>query len=145
MRLCEFDDSNNNSNYVIELLTNAQKKISDNYWLVSDLDMVPIFLGDYSGTGQIEKENVAYEFQLKMEKERISILTFNRLIEILKATRTIYNGVFMCFPNNVFIDKASFRPVVEAKNPNDMSHKDAIYEIRILDGDLFYIFDEQIN
>ncbi len=47
----------------------------------------------------------------------------------------------ICLEDNDKIDINNFRPEVESPN-KDMYDNRAIYEIRILDGDLFYIISD---
>ena len=46
--------------------------------------------------------------------------------------------VIICLEDNYKIDINNFHPKVESQN-KDMYDNRAIYEIRILDGDLFYV------
>lgn len=141
MELIKCDKPHENAKFIIDLISKAQSKSEDNYWIISDLDLIPLFHGDYSGIGMGKPEEISLKFREKMEKESIAILSYNELLQILKDTQTIYQAVLISFRKNVLIDTKLFRPIVDAKNVEKSSHEQSSYEIRILDGDLFCIYD----
>lgn len=141
MERIRYEDCNNNSKFLIKLITEAQSKLDDNCWLISDLVLKPKYRGDYSSNSENRTEEVAYNFARRMESEKTCIMTYDELVRILNDTKTVENAVIIAFSREKNIDAGSFRPMVESKNPSMISHEEAMYEIRILDGDLFYIFD----
>ncbi len=97
--------------------------------------------GDYSGNGGREVKNLCVEFKEKMEKKNTEIFSHSELIELLSDAQTIYRVVLIYFDKNVEIDIQTFCPVVDSAEQNESSNEDALYEIRILDGDMFFLFD----
>jgi len=73
----------------------------------------------------------------RVEKEKVVILNYNELINILNDTQTVRRAVLVCFSSDFSVAKNSFRPLVEPRNPNILSNDNAKYELRILDGGLF--------
>ena len=57
----EYEDSNNNSDFLIEQIQAVQLQMKNCIWMVSDLDLIPVFEGDYSGVGGEEKYSCSYE------------------------------------------------------------------------------------
>lgn len=112
-------------------------------WVISDLDLVPVFKGDYSGIGAEETQSIAYEFLKKIEREKISIINSRELYGILEDTETINNGVFICIEKKYSINVNTYRPKVECEKNEEMYDTRAEYEIRILDGDLFFVLEKE--
>ena len=140
MELIICNNPNDNSSFLIELIAKTEYcKNNGYYWVVSDLDLIPLFHGDYIGNGGGTSEEIAYSFLNAYEKRGIAILSYNELINILRDSQSIRNAVIICFDNQVYIDEDTFRPRVESNNINKLSHDKANMEVRILDGDFFYI------
>ncbi|WP_110930198.1 hypothetical protein [Paenibacillus bouchesdurhonensis] len=137
-----YSDANNNSNFIINLLEVINKKWSNIYWAVGDIEIIPKYNGDYPGTGQNKSIEVAFNFGNKVEREKIAYLKLSQFMEVLEDTQTIRNAVLICFPNDVPFDY-NLRPRVEANKLNKIQHELAQLEIRILDGDLFYILSKE--
>ncbi|MBP1903415.1 hypothetical protein J2Z32_000027 [Paenibacillus turicensis] len=138
----KYIDANNNRDFIINLLEVINKKWSYIYWGIGDVELIPKYHGDYPGTGQKSFNEVAFNFEKKVERERISYLTLSELLEVLEDTQTIRNAVLICFPNEVPFDY-NLRPRVEVKELNKIQHELAQLEIRILDGDLFFILSRE--
>ena len=78
MKVLEYNDSNHNSFYLIELL-NSMTKIKENYyWVIADLDLIPIFHSDYSGIGNKEKTRIVINLLKTIEKDKIAILEYKQ-------------------------------------------------------------------
>ena len=141
MKVLEYNDSNHNSFYLIELL-NSMTKIKENYyWVIADLDLIPIFHSDYSGIGNKEKPRIVINLLKTIEKDKIAILEYKQLMQVLDDTLSIRNAVIICLEKSYEIDLDLFRPTVESENKK-MYDSRAKYEIRILDGELFFIITE---
>ena len=141
MKVLEYNDSNHNSFYLIELL-NSMTKIKENYyWVIADLDLIPIFHSDYSGIGNKEKTRIVINLLKTIEKNKIAILEYKQLMQVLDDTLSIRNAVIICLEKSYEIDLDLFRPTVESENKR-MYDSRAKYEIRILDGELFFIITE---
>ena len=142
MRVFECNECNNS--YFLRAIINDMKLDETRYnWVISDLDLVPIFKGDYSGIGAEEPQSVAYEFLKKIEREKISIINSRKLYSILEDTRTINNGVFICIEKEYNINVDTYRPIVECNKPNEMYDTRAEYEIRILERELFFVLEKK--
>lgn len=135
-------DANNNSDFIINLLEVINKKWSNIYWGVGDIEIIPRYNDDYPGTGQNKSIEVAFNFGNKVEREKIAYLTLSQFMEVLEDTQTIRNAVLICFPNVVPFDY-NLRPRVEVNELNKIQHELAQLEIRILDGDLFCILSKE--
>lgn len=142
MRVFECNECNNS--YFLRAIINDMKLDETRYnWVISDLDLVPVFKGDYSGIGAEETQSVAYEFLKKIEREKISIINSRKLYSILEDTRTINNGVFICIEKEYNINVDTYRPIVECNKPNEMYDTRAEYEIRILERELFFVLEKK--
>lgn len=140
MELITCANPNDNSDFLLELINKTEYyKNNDYYWVITDLDLIPRFHGDYMGNGGAVSEEIAYSFLKNYENAGIAIMRYNELVNLLKDSQCIRNAVIICFNNQVFIDTNTFRPKVESNNPNKLSHAEAEMEVRILDGDLFYV------
>ncbi|MBT2288841.1 hypothetical protein J7E73_06745 [Paenibacillus albidus] len=134
----QYSDANHNSSFITNLLDIIHEKWRNVYWGVSDIEIIPKYTGDYSGSGQHKSIEVAFNFGNKVEREKIAFLTLSQFMEVLEDTQTIRKAVLICFPNDVPFDY-NLRPRVESKDTYKIQHESAQLEIRILDGDLFYI------
>lgn len=132
----------NNAADIAKLVDELHNREKDGYWIISDADIVPEFQGDYSGSGQEERRRPCYELRYKLEKEKRVKLRYSEFIEVLQDTRTVYRAVMVYFRNCFCIENERFYPTVEYCEKDAISHKEALYEIRIMDGDMFIIFDE---
>ena len=95
MKVLEYNDSNHNSFYLIELL-NSMTKIKENYyWVIADLDLIPIFHSDYSGIGNKEKTRIAIDLLKTIEKDKKAILEYEQLMQVLDDTLSIRNTVII--------------------------------------------------
>ena len=143
MKVLECNDTNHNSLYLIELL-NSMIKIKENYyWVIADLDLIPIFHGDYSGIGNKEKPRIVTHLLKIIEKDKIAILEHEQLMQVLDDTLSIRNAVIICLEKSYEIDLNLFRPTVESENKK-MYDSRAKYEIRILDGELFSLLQTKL-
>ncbi|SHM65201.1 hypothetical protein [Gracilibacillus kekensis] len=142
----QYSDGNNNSNFIKGLINVISKEQNNIYWGVGDLDIIPRFSGDYPGSGTHKNQEIAWNFGEKVESEKIVFLEGTTLCEVLDDTQTIRRGVFVCFFNNSPYDY-NFRPKVEVKEVNTIQHSLSYLEIRILDGDMFFILtkDSKMN
>ncbi|URJ59014.3 hypothetical protein [Paenibacillus polymyxa] len=134
----EFHDSNNNSDFIKNLLNVIIRNKQDVYWGVGDIEIVPQYQGDYPGSGNHDYREIALKFGEKIEREKLVYVTSVELFEILDDTQSIRSGVFVCFSNSCPFDY-NFRPKLETKCANEMQHEMAYLEVRILDGDIFTI------
>lgn len=139
MKLYECGEPNNNIPFFISILNSLNFDKNDYKWVVSDLELIPIFHGDYSGTGSNDTHSLSYCFVKRTEHSKIVIIDSFELFNVLKDTQSIRNGVFICIENHFNIDINNYRPKVECKNTNQPYDSRAKYEIRILDGDLFFV------
>lgn len=141
MKILECDDSNNNSSYLIDVINSLTEQKENYYWIIADLDLIPIFKGDYSGIGNKREEGVADTLLKKIEKNEVVSLDYEQLIQILYDTLTVRNVVLTCFKKSCKIDLSTFRPRVESASKK-MYDSRAKYEIRILDGNIFFVLTE---
>ena len=120
MKVLECNDTNHNSLYLIELL-NSMTEIKENYyWVIADLDLIPIFHGDYSGIGNKEKPRIVTHLLKIIEKDKIAILEHEQLMQVLDDTLSIRNAVIICLEKSYEIDLKLFRPTVESENKKSM-------------------------
>lgn len=141
MKTLECDNPNNNSFYLIKLINNLTELTENYYWIIADLDLIPIFKGDYSGIGNERDDGVAYTLLKTIEKSKVVSLDYDQLMQILYDTLTVRNVVLTCFEKSCNIDLNTFRPRVESASKK-MYDSRAKYEIRILDGELFFVLTE---
>ena len=78
-------------------------------------------------------------FQKEIEQEKVVIVNIDEMYGIFEDTHTIRNGVFICLNNEYDINTDTYRPRVEGRNTNQFYDERAKFEIRILDGSLFFI------
>lgn len=141
MKILECDNPNNNSLYLIKLINNLTELTENYYWIIADLDLIPIFKGDYSGIGSERDDGVAYTLLKTIEKSKAVSLDYDQLMRILYDTLTVRNVVLTCFEKSCKIDLNTFRPSVESASKRKYDSR-AKYEIRILDGELFFVLTE---
>lgn len=139
MKVIECPEPNDNICFVRKVFDDLKFDKVNYKWVISDLDLIPIYHGDYSGIGVKEKNSVAFDFVKKIEREKVVIVNIDEMYGIFEDTQTIYNGVFICLKNEDDIQMDTYRPRVEGRNTNQFYDKRAKYEIRILDGSLFFI------
>lgn len=114
-------------------------------WIISDLDLIPKFHGDYSGIGNEATLSAAYIFLNKIEHEKIAVLSSDELFCVLEDAIAIDKGVFICLEKQYSINKDTYRPRIESDKPERMYDHRAEFEIKILDGDLFYILEKNVD
>lgn len=141
MKMLKCSDPNNNSPYLMDLINSLTYKKDDCYWIITDLDLTPVFKGDHSGVGKEREDSCAEAFLKRIAVSRAERLDYQQLTEILDDTLTIGNAVLTCFKKSYSIDLSTFEPIVETES-KIMYNSCAEYEIRILDGDLFFILTE---
>lgn len=134
-----FNNSNENSDFVKRLVELIYKQKDENYWGISDLEIVPKSLIEYSGTGSSHVEEKVWNLYKKVQKNKIEFLNNDTFIEILMNTLTIRNAVIMCFSKEIKHDYKIRARVSESKSVK-LQHEKATVEIQILDGDLFTIY-----
>lgn len=139
MKILECSKPNDNIYFLHDIMDGLDINQSNYKWVISDLNLVPAFHGDYSGIGGEENESISYKFLQRMEQEQVVILDGDELYCILEDTQTIRNGVFICLEKQYVIDTQTYRPKVESSNPDQLYDKRAICELRILDGGLFFV------
>lgn len=133
-----YSDSNENSEFTTRLIQVIDEEREDIYLGIGDIELIPRYRGDYPGAGQHEFIDRAYEFTKRVERERIVFMTPLEFTEVLYDSQTIRRAVIICFSNGVPY-AYSLRPMVEVKDVNKIQHQLGQLEIRVLDGDLFYI------
>lgn len=141
MKTLECDNPNNNSFYLIKLIDNLTELKENYYWIIADLDLIPIFKGDYSGIGNERDEGIAENLLKTVEKSKAVRLDYEQLMQILYDTLTVRNAVLTCLEKSCKVDLNTFRPRVESESKK-MYDSRAKYEIRILDGELFFVLTE---
>lgn len=139
MKTFECNDGNDNIFFLYDLINDLKIDKSKYKWIISDLDLIPIFHGDISGVGGIEKKRIAYEFVKRIEQEKVIVLDSDELYKVLEDTQSIRNGVLICLEKRYSIDVDTYRPTVESNNVEQIYDERAKCEIRILDGDLFFV------
>jgi hypothetical protein len=140
MELITCNNPNDNSDFLIDLINKTEYSKNEGYcWVITDLDLIPRFHGDYMGNGGAVSKEIAYSFLEDFKNAGIAIMSYNELVNLFKEAQCVRNAVIVCFSKTVTIDTKTFRPRVETNNLNKLSHSNAKIEIRILDGDLFYV------
>ena len=64
-------------------------------WRVSNVELIPIDKGDSMNEIPNEDEMKVYEFQKKIQNEHIVIISHKELLDIMKNTKTVYEGTFI--------------------------------------------------
>lgn len=139
MKVFECEESNDNTYFLLNILRELQIDKSKYKWGVSDLDLVPVFHGDYNGTGGAVSESISYGFLQKIEREKVAVIDDDERSVILNDTQTIRNGVFICLDKAYKVDIHTYHPKVERDDIEKLYDDRAKHEIRILDGDLFFV------
>lgn len=131
-----YKDSNNNSEFINNILTYIDNEFGDIYWVVSDLDIIANDREDFISNKPMFSERV-HGFETMVEKEHGLYINTDELSKIIFESRTIRKMAIACFKNNV--PKArQYIPFVES-DINKVKSTQAIVEIRILDGDLIFL------
>ncbi|MGZ4164627.1 MAG: hypothetical protein ACXVPK_11365 [Tumebacillaceae bacterium] len=138
----QFPNANDNGDIINEIINLIQAESQDIYWGVGDIEITPKFRGDYPGTGNHKFEEIAFDFGEKVDTEKIVFITTSHLLKVLDDTQSIRRAVFICFSKKDPYD-FNLRPMVETKEKNKLQHKSARLELRILDGDLFFILTDE--
>ncbi len=134
-------DPNQNVTYLVDLIHRLTERTEDCDWIVADLELVPIFKGDYSGVGKEEAERATDALLHTIKQNKVVRLDYESLMRVLEDTLTVGNAVFICVPKSCPVDFNTYCPRVESER-KQMYDSRANYEIRILDGDLFFVFTE---
>lgn len=101
MKILECNEPNNNVDFLCNIINRLDIDNSKYKWAISDLDLIPVFHGDYNGIGGEEKESMSYKFLQKIEREGVVVLDRYELYDILEDTQTIRNGVFICYKSSI--------------------------------------------
>lgn len=139
MRVLECYEPNDNTHFFGEILKGLNIDEAKYKWVISDLNLIPIFHGDYSGIGGKEPQGIAYHFMERVEREKAVIVDINEMYNILEDTQSIRNGVFICLSRQDDIDIRTYHPKVECDCTDQLYDERAKCEVRILDGSLFFI------
>ncbi|WP_372010397.1 hypothetical protein NBRC13296_06825 [Paenibacillus chitinolyticus] len=135
-------DPNNNIHEIIKLLDFLTEK-EEVQWIISDLDIVPQYHGDYSPNGKIENISHVYLFELEIQKNFFVSLNYSKLRKILEEASCIRRGVFICLQEKT--ELTEFYATVEPKEPHAIQHKFGLHEVRILDDLIFILSDLDIS
>ncbi|WP_068773835.1 hypothetical protein [Paenibacillus sp. FJAT-26967] len=135
-------DSNNNIHEIIKLLEFLTEK-EDVQWIISDLDIVPQYRGDYSPSEKIENRPQVYLFELEIKNNFFISLNFSKLRKLLEEASCIRRGVFICLQEQT--ELTEFYATVEPKEPHAIQHKFGLHEVRILDDLIFILSDSDIS
>lgn len=138
----QYREANNNSNFIIKLLGKIDEIIKGECWGISDLDIVPNSVVDYSSLERGGNSERVQQFELKVSEEGIVFLTLKELNEILFCAETIRWGVLLCYKKNIRREKIIY-PLVEVQECNKLQDPHAIFEMRMLDGDLFFLLSNE--
>lgn len=131
-----YKDSNNNSEFINNILTYIDNKFEDIYWVVSDLDIIANDREDFISNKSLFSDKV-YNFELMVEKERGVYISTDELSSIICESRTIRKMALACFKNNVAKSR-QYIPLVES-DMNKIKFTQAMLEMRVLDGDLIFL------
>lgn len=72
MKVFECQDPNDNTDFLCKLLNDLDVDKFKYKWVISDLELIPIFHGDYSGIGGNEIQSTAAKFMEKVEQAQSS-------------------------------------------------------------------------
>lgn len=138
-----YKDSNNNSEFINEIVDYIYHMLGDIYWSVSDLDIIANDNEELYSNKPMFSERVV-NFEAIVRKEHGLYITTEELSEIIFESRTIRKMALACFKNTI-PKLRQYIPLVES-DINNIKCTQAILEIRILDGDLiFLIGNDGIN
>ncbi|MEC0248197.1 hypothetical protein P4H65_20580 [Paenibacillus chitinolyticus] len=124
----ESKDSNNNSEEILGLLqfyTNLSRNVS---WLIGDLELVPLYLGDYHPTGKPEPQRISLTMIQKFQEEGFLRLSLKEIEEMLNDSLSVHRAVFVCLPEHVEV--SHFHGDAESLS---LQHESALHEITVLD------------
>ena len=96
MKKIMYEDCNNNSFILQEIFNEIPSFVSEDVkWRISNVELIPIDSGD-SINGILNEDRMkVYEFQKKIQDEHIIILSHNELLDVIKNTKTVYEGTFI--------------------------------------------------
>lgn len=138
-----YKDSNNNSEFINEIIEYIDNIIGNIYWIISDLDIIANDREDFITNKPMFSEKV-FNFENVVERERGVYINTKELSEIIFESRTIRKAALACYKNDI-PKLREYIPLVES-NLEKIKSTHAILEIRILDGDLIFIIgNEGIN
>lgn len=138
-----YKDSNNNSEFINEIIECIDEMIGNIYWIIYDLDIIANDREDFITNKPIFSEKV-FNFENLVEREHGVYINTKELSEIIFESRTIRKAALACYKNDIPKIR-EYIPLVEG-NLDNIKSTHAILEIRILDGDLIYIIgNESLN
>lgn len=124
----ESKDPNNDSEEILGLLqfyTELQPNVS---WLIGDLELVPLYLGDYHPTGKAEPQRISLTLIQKFQEEGFLRLFLKEIEEMLNDSLSVHRAVFVCLPEHEEV--SHFRGDAESFS---LQHASALHEITVLD------------
>lgn len=142
----KYDNPNENAHFISGILQSVSETVSNNVkWLISELELVPKYNGDYSPTGKNQNPDYAYHFTERIRNEHIVLCSGSELRLALEESTSVRWGVFLGFLDKTSTD-VDFYPTVEVEEIELIQHPLALIEIRIIDGDIIEILsrDEEI-
>ncbi len=139
MEILECNTPNENIEFLKNILGNLVEDASNLKWAISDMELIPVFHGDYSGVGAAQNEGKATLIQRELDQKTTIWVDTDQLNEILSDTQAIRDGVIICFEKSEEINDFSFCPMVHSEHPDHLYDKRAKFEIRVLEHSLFII------
>ncbi|SEG78807.1 hypothetical protein [Paenibacillus sp. UNC499MF] len=125
----ESKDPNNNSDEILGVLqfyTELQPNVS---WLIGDLELVPLYLGDYHPSGKVEPpQRVSLTLIQKFQEEGFLRLSLMEIEEMLNDSLSVRHAVFVCLPEHMRV--RHFRGDAESSS---LQHESALHEITVWD------------
>lgn len=101
MKQIMYKDCNNNIQFVKDMFCKIRLMVKNELiWSVSNLELIPVDIGDYSGVGGTDNgRQRVYLFQQKILNEHTIVIGHDELMNLFDDIRTVYEGLFVVVIN----------------------------------------------
>ncbi len=103
MKQIMYEDCNNNIQFIKNMFLKISSMVKNELiWSVSNLDLIPADIEDYSGIGGTidDSRQRVYLFQQRILNEHTIVIGHDELMNLFDDIRTIYEGLFVVIIND---------------------------------------------
>ena len=103
MKQIMYEDCNNNIQFIKNMFLKISSMVKNELiWSVSNLDLIPADIEDYSGIGGTidDSRQRVYLFQQRILNEHTVVIGHDELMNLFDDIRTIYEGLFVVIIND---------------------------------------------
>ncbi len=103
MKQIMYEDCNNNIQFIKNMFLKISSMVKNELiWSVSNLDLIPADIEDYSGIGGTvdDSRQRVYLFQQRILNEHTIVIGHDELMNLFDDIRTIYEGIFVVMIND---------------------------------------------